>query len=108
VSSEMAQLDALEGVSSTRPKRVKSLGLDDQGRAQYLYEVEFVARRFVEVVLAQIQAQSTLKKKFASGELTSAEAVFYVDAINKYSGGRSAQKLIQFEVRLSNEEGVRP
>jgi hypothetical protein len=104
ISSELVQLDAVIGVRSAHATRIKSLGVDKQGRSQFLYEIQFNARPFTDLVLQQIQSVPVLKEKYTSGVLNSAEALFYIEAVNKYSATRSI-KTARFTVNLTDTAG---
>ena len=99
-SNELVQVDAIVGINS-RPKRIKNLGRDEKGFTRFLYEVTFDARPFVDYVMEQISRNAGIKNKMKKGEITSAEALFYIEAINRNSSyPNSAEKAILFKVNL--------
>lgn len=98
ISRELVQLD---GVMATIAKvsRVREQ-ISPDGTVKASYQVRFVASRFVEILMQQINADPILKKRYADCKLTSAEASFNVQVINKYNASTSVERNVILIVEL--------
>lgn len=103
-TSELTQVDALVGKRSNA-KLIRSNEVDKEGNTLFVYELNIDTRLFADYVMSKINESDILRSKFNSGKINVAEAVFYVEGMNRYNGQRSAQKMIRFDVNLTDKPG---
>lgn len=104
-SLELPQMDAIEGIGSIKPKLVRTVGFDKEGRQIFLYEVTFKARPFLDAFLAKLKSNPRLYPKYLDGRLTAAEAVFIIGAFNRYNNEPSAEHTVMIKVRTTEKPG---
>jgi hypothetical protein len=96
---ELVQLDGLHAVVES-PRLVKAGSPNKDGVVTSVYEISFETQRFVDQLIRQIDSDSVIKARHQNGTLKSAEAIFYVQAINSYNQKASARKAVVVKVNL--------
>lgn len=95
---ELVQLDGSLALVE-RPQFQKKLASKD-GKSRYQYRLKFDADLMIEHAFKAINANSTLKARYASERIKQVEAVFSVQALNIYNKQASQETELRFIVNL--------